>query len=44
MNEEHKNFQEKEMRNLERERERENPIFRGNTPRVNFHGSEVYLY
>ena len=30
MNEEHKNFLEKEMRDLERERE--NPIFRGNTP------------
>ena len=30
MNEEHKNFQEKEMRDLERERE--NPTFRGNTP------------
>ena len=41
MNEEHKNFQEKEMRDLERERE--NPIFRGNTPWVNFHGGGVHI-
>ena len=30
MNEEHKNFLEREMRDLEREREK--PIFRANTP------------